>query len=601
MLFLFVVTIPDGISFAGDDTFTVSAYYVKGQTELKDGEKEKISFSWQGAGEAVQRYKYTLYEGRCTGVEDCASRTVIEGHSGETLSKRHEIDQEACPGWDCTLGVEAVNKEGNKVYAYASPESFEPTLPLIIVETEDQIPVCEEIGSSGPEESYKIDGCYNEMDCSIRILKPNRLGSQIVYATEYEGDSEKITINGNSSRSFPKRQYGIELDKDKSLFGMRKDDDWRLNGSWLDRSFIRNKLSYDRFAGMNPDNNFGAQTRYAELFINGEYRGVYILTEKVGRTRTSEVFPGLEEAAGIKGGGFLVDISKIGIDKRGIYDFMDQEYDFLCPEYQKLSWNAFFYELDFPKESDLNMFRELDVVRVLSDFHKTAVSDAFSDEKTGIFSFLDRASAIDFIILHEWSKNNDAFFGNFKMVRPKGDSLRFIIWDMDLAFGNRTILDREDPGLPTYEGFSHRPQLFYRIQRVEGFHGMLVDRWKQIRENDTLMGTVGLMKDIDCLTGGGCSDETRVASEGAVLSREAVDRNFIRWPIDDAAYEEVADLNGFLIYEVVDYPSEVTLFKWWLENRMEYLDDDKNWAKLLERAKLREKQSLICVQPEAGR
>ena len=96
---------------------------------------------------------------------------------------------------------------------------------------------------------------------------------------EYEGKLSSIKGRGNSTWEQTKKPYNIKLDKKKDLFGMGKNKSWCLLASATEPSFIRNMLVYD-FA-----RNIGVETtgfaHYINLYLNGEYAGLYLLTEKV--------------------------------------------------------------------------------------------------------------------------------------------------------------------------------------------------------------------------------------------------------------------------------------------------------------------------------
>ena len=95
----------------------------------------------------------------------------------------------------------------------------------------------------------------------------------------YDGALEHIKMRGNASTAYPKKNYQIKLDQSTDLFGMGKAKKWILTGNWLDKSLIRNEMTYDlaEFIGMP----YTPQRQQAELFINHEYFGLYLFTEKI--------------------------------------------------------------------------------------------------------------------------------------------------------------------------------------------------------------------------------------------------------------------------------------------------------------------------------
>lgn len=96
---------------------------------------------------------------------------------------------------------------------------------------------------------------------------------------QYDGELSSIKGRGNSTWLQNKKPYNIKLDKKADLFGMGKNKSWCLLASATEPSFVRNKLVYD-FAY-----NIGVETtgfaHYTNLYLNGEYAGFYILSEKV--------------------------------------------------------------------------------------------------------------------------------------------------------------------------------------------------------------------------------------------------------------------------------------------------------------------------------
>ena len=106
------------------------------------------------------------------------------------------------------------------------------------------------------------------------------------------------TIRGNTSREYEKKSLRLKLKKqkkdgsfvgnNKTLLDIRKDDDWILNSLYADNSRIRDKLCMELWqetgAYHNPyGQNFGVTGEYAEVFINGGYAGLYLLTHPIDR------------------------------------------------------------------------------------------------------------------------------------------------------------------------------------------------------------------------------------------------------------------------------------------------------------------------------
>lgn len=90
---------------------------------------------------------------------------------------------------------------------------------------------------------------------------------------------DRISGRGNSTWVYPKKSYGIRLKSRADLFGMGSADSWILLSNVEDRSYIRNKITYDMAvaAGMVGS----PESRYIDLYVNHRYHGMYQLCEKV--------------------------------------------------------------------------------------------------------------------------------------------------------------------------------------------------------------------------------------------------------------------------------------------------------------------------------
>ncbi len=101
-----------------------------------------------------------------------------------------------------------------------------------------------------------------------------------------------IHIRGGLTRMFPKKSYRISLTEQslsghkrkvfRSLLGMRSDDDWILYAAYNDQEKVRNVFSQNLWKySCSSDNADGIETgseyKYVEVFLNGDYHGLYAL------------------------------------------------------------------------------------------------------------------------------------------------------------------------------------------------------------------------------------------------------------------------------------------------------------------------------------
>ena len=95
-----------------------------------------------------------------------------------------------------------------------------------------------------------------------------------------------IKWRGNSSLSFDQKKYTLELrddagkDRDVSLLGMPKESDWVLLAPYNDISMLRDPFAFQLWRDMG---HWAPRTSYCEVSVNGEYMGIYILSESIKR------------------------------------------------------------------------------------------------------------------------------------------------------------------------------------------------------------------------------------------------------------------------------------------------------------------------------
>ena len=136
-------------------------------------------------------------------------------------------------------------------------------MPIVSLQTQEILDESQEVWAGTIEvyDVYRTSQFYQKYDC--------------VY-----------NIRGASVRKFPKKSYKVELKDTKvSFLGMRSDDDWILNALYDDAGLVHNKVSMDVWKDISKYNSVkgdeGYDTEYVEVFLDGQYNGVYLLGERV--------------------------------------------------------------------------------------------------------------------------------------------------------------------------------------------------------------------------------------------------------------------------------------------------------------------------------
>ena len=96
----------------------------------------------------------------------------------------------------------------------------------------------------------------------------------------YSGDLKTVRGRGNSTWVVhEKKPYSLELTTEADLLGMGSAKKWILLADALDTSALRNKIVLDFAARAGLP--YTPECRWTELYLNGEYAGLYLLCEKV--------------------------------------------------------------------------------------------------------------------------------------------------------------------------------------------------------------------------------------------------------------------------------------------------------------------------------
>ena len=89
----------------------------------------------------------------------------------------------------------------------------------------------------------------------------------------------QIKIRGNSTAQGAKKPYNIKFDKKQDLFGFGKAKKWTLLADCYDPTLMRNEMALDLAEKLGLSST--PQHKKVEVWIDGKYNGLYLLTEKI--------------------------------------------------------------------------------------------------------------------------------------------------------------------------------------------------------------------------------------------------------------------------------------------------------------------------------
>ena len=250
----------------------------------------------------------------------------------------------------------------------------------------------------------------------------------------------RIRGRGNSTWEwYEKKPYKFKLDQKSKLLGMEKAKDWNLLANYRDVTDMMNALAFEtaRVMGM-PNTN---HTRFVELFLNGDYIGLYQLTEKVE-----------------------VDDNRVNIDRQeGILFSLDaDDGPTLSPQATDNCWSEVYHLPLCVKYPDDPTPEQLLAIR--SDFARLERAIQSCDY-TLADSLMDMSSFIGMLQLHEYLYNVEIDAPRSMYVyRDKDGKYTFgPVWDWDAGF------DFDWSTMTTgHRFFSNYRELIYGTDPVKG-------------------------------------------------------------------------------------------------------------------------------------
>jgi len=306
--------------------------------------------------------------------------------------------------WSLTFGPNAPH-----------PVQTASDIPLVVLNTNGQ----------------NIPGSGSDIVAQMRIIDhgPGNLNHDNDSGNVFSGHVH-MHVHGSFSASLPQKPYAIStlnsgalLDSDVALLGMPADNDWILQATYNDKSFVRNTLMFDLFSRMD---HYATRSHYCEVVLNGDYVGIYFLCEKIKRKSTR------------------VDISKLrSIDTSGDqltggyifkHDYPDPGWTSL---YSPLACNTRFYQYSYvyPSSTDIVPVQGSYIEHFVDTFETRLLGTNPFDSLHGYRPMIDMNSFVDYFLINELSNNIDGYKKSMFFYKTKNshDSTLHAgpVWDFD--------------------------------------------------------------------------------------------------------------------------------------------------------------------------
>lgn len=234
----------------------------------------------------------------------------------------------------------------------------------------------------------------------------------------------EIKARGNWTRKgFSKKPFKLKLGKKQSMLGMTKSKHYAILAHADDSfGYLRN------FVGFNLGKRIGLpwtpSQQPIEVVMNGDYRGLYFLTESIrigdDRIMIEELEDNVSEPA-LVSGGYLVELDNYDEDNQ-----IRMEEKGNGSGYKDMLRITF----DTPEEySDLQR-------RFVTD-QFTAINDYVGENSDNLWSYLDLDDAARYYIVEEMISHVESYHGSTYLFRDRGEGQKWHfspLWDCGNAF-----------------------------------------------------------------------------------------------------------------------------------------------------------------------
>ncbi len=333
----------------------------------------------------------------------------------------------------------------------------------------------------------------------------------------------RIRGRGNSSWLwYDKKPYRIKLDKSSEILGLKKNKDWVLLANYRDPTNLMNVFCFDvaQWLGLP----FSNHTRFVEVTLNGDFIGLYQLTEQVEQ------------------GGSRVDVDD---DDGWLISLDADDGPYLSPDNEDNFWSTVFRMPVCVKYPDDPTSSQLSTIK--RDFARLELAIR-NRNYNSVAALMDIPSYINYLILQELVYNVEIGAPRSVYIHKdkNGKYTMGPAWDFDGGF------DFDWDSMYTGHNFFNEQQLVLGTDparhtngaRVPGFFTQLFsnnqfvqeykDRWNEVK--DSIF-----------------EHSWQKMENYALCLQDAMARDFERWPIDK------------------DYNTEIDRMEDWLSHRVSYL------------------------------
>lgn len=241
----------------------------------------------------------------------------------------------------------------------------------------------------------------------VHAQKTNKEPARLLLVTAdgevaYESTGmDSIRGRGNSTWSKAKKPYNLYLRQSADLLGMGEANDWVLLANAFDETNLRNRVVFDFAKRVTGDPRIAPDTAFTDVWLNGEYAGLYLLTEKV-----------------------QIAENRLDIDP-----------DSMLFSWVKTARNDSFFALNSTSSVEIESPKKISAERQKElQTYLLSWQDALSSDGEWQ-KYIDVESFVHKYLIEEAFLNSDLYNSQYFYIEPNGKMTAGPCWDYDLTLG----------------------------------------------------------------------------------------------------------------------------------------------------------------------
>ncbi|MBS6456633.1 MAG: phosphodiester glycosidase family protein [Firmicutes bacterium] len=275
----------------------------------------------------------------------------------------------------------------------------------------------------------------------------------------YSDGLKQIKARGNSTFTYTdKKSYQIKLNTASDLLGNKEQvKTWVLLASYFDATQMHDKLMKDLATKLGLA--YTASCNWVNLYYDGEYRGVYLLSEKNSVGAASVAITDMEEAYKAQNPSYGNNMST-GLSQNAY----GQQFQYTKGLQEPANiTGGYLIELNYDKWDEVSGFKTSQGVafnvkspewcgeaamKYISEYYQAFEDAVYATDKTGAYTgynastgkyfydYVDMDSLVKVFLLQELALNCDGFISSVYFYKDAdGKMFAGPIWDQDMTFG----------------------------------------------------------------------------------------------------------------------------------------------------------------------